>query len=601
MLKEENVRSEIDEKYKWDLSSMYKNEEKYNKDFEELKRLVDKVSSFKGKVTKDKDTLLEFLKVDTKIDIILTNLYVYASCKKDEDVANEENNKRYNEILNYYAHIGEVMSFATPELLKTDYSIIKEYIKDSSELKEYEFDLDQIYRYQPYTLSEKEEKLLSYIGDLQNKYDNSSEVILNSVIDYGYIKDENDNDVKLTNANSIKYLKSKNRNVRKNTFEARYNTLQKYTHLLSVNYEGYIKADSMISKTRGYNSNIHMHLFPDGVSEEIYDKLLLVADKNVNVLHKYFKMIKDVLKLDEFYVYDITAPLTKNSNKKYTPEDAKNIITNALGVYGNEYISVLNKAFNERWIDFYPNKGKLFGYYQTDSLKSHPFILANYTDDYYSVSSLAHELGHAVNSYFSNKCNNPHQAKYSLFTAEVASLANEMILSNYIVNTSNDKEEKLMALNNILSVFSDNFFGTLKDGSIFERKVHKLINDGKSLTETDFNNIFGKIKQEYYGPGVKGGELTKYGWARISHFYIPFYYYKYSIGACGACFVAKKILSGDKAYLEKYLNFLKIGGSMMPLDALKTIDLDFTDTKVIEEGINYFNELIDKFIEIYNS
>lgn len=601
MAKEEKLRSEIEEKYKWDLSSLYKNEEEYNKDFENLNKLVDEICKFKGKITTDANTLLEFLKLDTKIDVILTNMYVYASCMKDQDVIDEVNSKRYNEILNYYSYLNEKMSFITPELLKTDYKVIKEYIKSNKELEEYVFDLEQTYRYQPYTKEENEEKLLGYICDLQSKYQNNSEVILNSVIDYGYIKDEEGNDVKLTNGNYSKFIKSKDRNVRKDAFERRCNILKNYVNALAINYEGYIKADSIIAKTKGYDSNIDMYLFPDGVTKEVYDNLLKVADENTHVLHKYFKMIKDVLEYDKLCVYDLSAPLTENANKKYTPEDAKNVIKQALSILGNEYVKILDDAFNNRWIDFYPNKGKLSGYYQTDALKSHPFILANYNDDYNSVSGIAHELGHAVNSYYSNKFNNAHQAKYSLLTAEVASLTNEMILSNYIVNNSSSKEEKLLAINNILKVFSDNFFGTLKEGSVFEKIVHEKINNGDTLTAKEFNDIFHGIINEFYGKDVHEKENLKYSWSRVSHFYIPFYYYKYSIGACAACFVAKKILSGNKEYLEKYLNYLKIGGSMTPLDTLKTIEIDFSDSKVIEEAISYFNELIDKYIEIYNS
>lgn len=598
---EEKTRSEISDEYKWDLSLMYKTEDEYNSDFGELKKCVEELKHFKGILTKDAKTLLEFLKLDTKINVLLTNLYVYASLKNDEDVANNENKKRYNEILSYYSYICSETSFITPELLKTDYSIIKEYIKELDELEEYEFNLEMIYRYQPFTLSETEEKLISNISELQNKCENNFDILLYSIIDYGFIKDEAGKDVKLTNGNYAKYIKSKDRNVRKMASQARLNALKKYISLFGSNYEAFLKADSNIAKAKGYNSSLHMHLFPDGVTENMHDNLLLVADKNKGVLHKYFKMIKDTLGLDKLYTYDLSAPLTNSSDKKFLPNDAKEMIIKALSVYGKDYTKVLEKAFDEKWIDFYPNKGKKSGYYQIDSFKGSPKVLGNYNDDLNSVSSIAHELGHAVHSYFSKENNKPQNSEYPLILAEIASLTNEMILSNYIVENSNDKEEKLSAIENILDVFAGNFFGTLKEGSIFEKKVHKLINDGNTLTDEDFNNIFLEINKDYFGPLVENVSDTKYNWARVSHFYIPFYYYKYSIGVIGACYASKKILSGDKKYLEKYLNFLKLGGTMMPTDALKTIDIDFTDTNVLEEGIKYFDELIDKFITIYNS
>ena len=601
MAKEEKLRSEIEDKYKWDLDSMYTSNEAFEKDIKSAEKLVDELVSYKGTITKDSDTLYNFLKLEEKLDVILTNLYVYAESKKNEDLGNEENQKIYNEILNLLSISGEKTSFVMPELIKTDYDVIKKYISENDELKEFTFDLDQIYRYQKYTLNEKEETLLGNISDLRNKFENNFSVSLYSMVDYGYIKDENGNEVKLTNGNMQKYARSKDRRVRHDSFKARYSALQKYAGLIATDYEGSVKADCMIAKARGYKSDLEMYLYEDGVSEEIYSNLLKVSDDNINVFHKYIKMVKDVLKLENFSVYDLSAPLTDESDKKYSVSDAKEMITKALSILGKDYVDILNKAFDERWIDFYPNKGKHSGYYEQESYIGHPLVLSNYTEDYMSVSSLVHELGHAVNSYYSKKNNPPHLSQYTLFTAEVASLTNEILFSNYIIKNSNSKEEKLTAIEYMLSVIAGNFYGTVSEGSVFEDIVHKRIFDGESLTESDFNEIFSKVKDRYYGNGIIVDDMVKYGWTRVSHFYNSFYYYKYAVGISSACYVAKRILSGDKEYLNRYLEYLKLGGSMMPLEELKQIDLDFTNTKVIEEGINYFSELIDEFMVIYNS
>lgn len=601
MAKEEKLRSDISDKYKWDLTCLYKNDDEWEADYKKLQSYVNNISDYKGIIAKDEQTLYDFLQLDDNIDTLMTNLYVYASSKNDEDVENQKNKKRYNKILNYFSTASEKTSFAVPELLSTNYDVIKKYVNNYDKLKKYDFNLKMIYRNQPYTLSETEEKLLSNITDLQSKYENNFSIITNSIFDYGYIKDEDDNDVKLTNGNYSKYIRSQDRMVRKSAYEARNKVLKKYVGLIATDYEGNIKADSVVAKARGFKSDLEMYLYPDGVSVDTYNSLLEAADKNINVLYKYYDMIKSVLKLDELYPYDLAAPLTKNSTKTYTPEDAKEIIIKALRVYDDDYVNVIASAFDNRWIDFYPNKGKKSGYYQTDAFVGNPIVLANYTDDYVGVSSLAHELGHAMHSYYSKKNNDTNESEYSILVAEVASLTNEILLSNYIINNSDDKNEKLSAINNILDVFSNNFYGTLAEGSIFEKIVHDKVYNGESLTEVDFNSIYDNIKDRYYGPLVKGTEDSKYNWARVPHFYTSFYYYKYSIGICGACYVAKKILSGDKEFLEKYKKFLSLGGSMMPLDELKTIGFDLNDNKIIEEGINYFNELIDQFINIYNS
>ena len=600
MAKEEKLRSEIDDKYKWDLTKMYKDEKSFLNDCDKLINLIDKVKNFKGIITKDANTLLNYMKLEDEIDIIFTNLYVYASCKNDEDVANLKSQKSFNKVLSLLSKYDEVSSFTGPELLSTNYEVIKKYIKENDSLKEYAFDLKQIYRYQPYVLSEKEEKLLSNISDLSMKFKNNFSIINNSIIEFGYIKDENNEEVKLTNGNYYKYIKSENRRVRKEAYEARGKAYKRFANLISTDYEAYIKSCSMIAKAKKYESNIDMYLFSDGVSKKVYDTLLKVADDNLKVLYKYHKLRKDILKLNQLEVYDMAAPLVKESDKKYTPDDAKELICKALSIYGDEYVTQIKKFFDERCIDFYPNKGKRSGYYQNDSYKK-IVILANYNDDYNSVSSLSHELGHAMHSYYSKKNNKEHLSEYTILVAEIASLTNEILLSNYVINNTNDKNLKLQAINNILEVFADNFFGTLADGSVFEKIVHEKIFNDEVLTEEDFNNIFDKIVKKHNGPLINESEYSKYGWARIPHFYTPFYYYKYAIGICGACYVSKKILSGDKAFLNKYLDFLKLGGSMMPLDELKTIGLDLTNTKVIEEAIKYFDELIDEFMVIYNS
>lgn len=600
MAKEEKTRSEIDENYKWDLSRMYKDDDEFNSDCDKLNNLMEIVKDYKEIITKDAKTLYNYLKLEEEIDVIFTNLYVYASCKNDEDLENKESQKKYNIVLNLLSKYDEISSFAMPELLKTDYEVIKKYIKENDDLKEYAFDLEEIYRYQPHVLSETEEKLVSNLSDLSMKFKNNFNIINNTLVDFGYIKDEEGNKVKLTNGNYSKYIKSSNREVRKEAFESRGKAYTKFSNLISTDYEAYIKASAMIANAKKYDSTMDMYLFSDGVTKKIYDNLLKVSDDNLKILHKYFKMRKDILKLDSLEPYDLSAPLVKDYNKVYKPEDAKELICKALKVYGDEYTNQIKTFFENRNIDFYPNKGKRVGYYQNDSYKD-IIVLGNYNDDFNSVSSIAHELGHAMHSYYSKKNNKPHLSEYTLLVAEVASLTNEMLLSNYVINNTDDKDLKLHALNNIIEVFADNFFGTLSLGSVFEKIVHEKAFDGETLSEDDFNDIYGKIVKKHNGSLVNDSPYLKYNWCRIPHFYTPFYYYKYSVGACGACYVAKKIINGDKEFLKKYLNFLKLGGSMMPLDELKTIGFDLNDTKIIEEGIQYFDELLDEFMVIYNS
>ncbi len=600
-MNKELTRSEIDDKYKWNLNSLYRNEEEFNNDKEKFIELIKETEDFKGKITTSSEVLYEFLNLQNQMEIILSNLYLYASCKRDEDISNTENQKRYNEINNINFMYDSKTSFIMPELLKTDYSIIEKYIEENDKLKEYEFDLKCIYRYQKYTLNESEEELLSNISDLQSKFENNFDLTLYSIIEYGTILDEFGNKVTLTNGNYSKYIRSKDRRVRKDAYFTRNKEIQKYVGLFAIDYEGNIKSDSIIAKKRGYKSSLDMYLYPDGVTEKIYDNLLNVAEKNKDKLYKYYSTIKDKLKLKDLETYDLAVPLIEESNKEYKPEKARELLIKALDVLGEEYITIIKKAFDENWIDFYPNKGKRSGYYETFSFKGNPLILANYNDDLNSVSSICHELGHAVHSYFSLKNNVSHQVIYRIFVAEVASLTNELLFSNYIINNSDDKNEKLSAINNILDIFSSNFFDTLLVGSLFEKTVHQKVYNGETLTEEEFNNIYEKIIKNSYGNIVKSNEYIKYGWSKIPHFYSSFYYYKYSIGISCACYISKRILNGDKEYLNKYLKFLKLGGSMMPQDELKMIDIDLSKEDVFNEAVNYFDNLIDEFNILYDT
>lgn len=600
MAKEEKLRSEIKDEYKWDLTRMYSCEEDFNADYNNLIKLIDELKSFRGIIAKDAETLLKYLKLEENANTILTNMYVYAYCKNDEDLSNKESQKRFDKVLDMLSMCSEATSFSIPELLKTDYEVIKGYIKENKKLEEYSFDLKEIYRYQPYVLTENEEKLISNISDLSNKIEGNFSIINNTMIDFGYIKDENNNDVKLTVANYTKYIKSYDRNVRRQAFEAKGKAYKKFSNLISNDYETYIKACSMIAKAKKYDSSMDMFLFPDGVTRKVYDTLLEVAKNNLNILHKYFRLKKEILNLDKLEAYDLSVPLVKDYKKIYRPEDAREIIVKALGVYGDEYKNEIKKLFDNRHIDFYPNKGKRIGYYENASSKD-IIILGNYNDDFHSISSIAHELGHALHSYYSTKNNKPHLSEFSILIAEVASLTNEVLLANYVINNTDNKKLKLYALDNLIGVLSDNFFGTLSLGSIFEKEVHDRVFNGETLGEEDFNRIYENITNEHNGELVNPSEYSKYNWCRISHFYSPFYYYKYSIGTIGACYVSSKILSGDKEFLNKYIDFLKLGGSMMPLDELKTIGLDLNDPKIVNGAIEYINKLIDEFKDIYNS
>ena len=467
-------------------------------------------------------------------------------------------------------------------------------------MKEFTFDLNDIYKYQKHVVDEKTNILLSNISDLDMGFEQNTETITNGIIKYGTIEDENSDMVEITNGNISKYLKSPVRRVRKDAFLKRIEKYKEYENVLAINYENHLKADSYVALTKKYRSTLEMYLFSDDVTVDVYDSLLKFAKANLGTLHKYYKLKKKALGLDTFYDYDIRASILDEKNHKFSFEDGKDMILKALGVYGDKYIDDLSKAFSDHWIDVYPNKGKRSGFYSTSCGKGNPIILANFTEDYYGVSALAHELGHSMHSYYSSKNNPFHLSEYTILVAEVASLTNEILLANYILENSSDKELKKLAIYNMLEFMTDNFFGTVASGSIFEKEVHERIDNKETIGITEFISINKKIMEDYYGDVVERSVSDNPSCLYVPHYYNSFYYYKYAVGIVGACYVATKILSGDKEYLNKYLKFLSLGGSMSPLDELKSIDIDFTNEEILSSCVSYMNSLIERLDNLIN-
>ncbi|MEG2351320.1 MAG: oligoendopeptidase F [Bacilli bacterium] len=599
MSKEEKLRSEIDDKYKWDLSNMYQNNKEVMEDINSINILIKQYDEYKGVIAKDSNHLYEFLTFDSKVDELIMNLYVYASIRNDSDMNNKESEALFNQVSNIYFELSEKRAFVIPELLETKYDVVKKYLKENKMLNAYKFVLENIYRFQNYTLNKTSEKILSNLDSVSSKFSDSFSVLKATILDYGYIVDENQEEVKLTNGNYSKYIISKNQEVRKRTYMQYYSEYKKYEKLIAIDYSGSIKTDTYNSKARGFTSSLERYLYDDGVTVKLFDGIISCVNKNLNVLQHYYELIKEVLHLKEVNEYDLSAQLCDN-NKKYDLNDCKKIIISSLKPLGVEYSKILTKALNNRWIDYYSNKGKQSGYYSTSSYKGNPVILANYQDDFTSVLSITHELGHAVHSYYSNKNQPTYLAEYSIFVAEVASLTNEMLVCNYILENSTNKAEKLEVIEYLLSTISNNLFGAVR-GSEFEKKAHELSDNNDIITSETLDDVELNLKKKYYSNVVKTNDLSSCAWSRIGHYYNSFYYYKYAIGISSACFVSQQILSNNKEYLNKYLEFLKLGGSKYPLDELKTIGIDLSDEKIIKNAIDYFDKMIEKFKETYNS
>ena len=594
------TREEVSSSDKWNIEKIYKNSDEFNNDYKLVKQEIEKLISLEENFLDNSKNFKNFFLQDEKVNRILEKLSVYANCKSDEDKGNNTYQELAGKITNLYAEYSEKTAQVIPRLLKEDKEKILKFIDEQEKLSSYKYPIEKILSGKDHTLSEEVEKVISaYSPVLDSSYYTSS-YIRNADIKFNNIKSEDRKDIELTESNYSMFIRSKDRNVRKDAFKTLYKGYKGLKNTLTSTYNTTVTYDSITSRLRHYNSSIEMYLKPKNIPVKLYDNLIKVVRNNLDTLYKYYDLKKKILKLDEYHLYDSYVSVVKENNKKYSFEEAKDLVINALSVYGNEYVNVLKTAFTDGWIDKYPNKGKRGGAYSTGSYDTLPYVLLNYTEDYNDVSTIAHELGHSMHTYLNNKANPYITANYPIFLAEIASTTNELLLSHYMYNNSTSKEEKLAILNEKLELFKATIYRQTMFAE-FEKTAHEYVDKGNVLTSDYLCDIYYKLNKDYFGENVVVDDDIKYEWLRIPHFYTPFYVYQYATSLSIACYVYKNIINKTPGFVEKYLNFLQSGGKNYPLEVLKLIDIDLCDTKVFESALEDFKDTLEEFEKIYNS
>ena len=486
------------------------------------------------------------------------------------------------------------MFFVDTELLKEDYAKIEKFYQDEPKLLEHEVNIKDTFRYKKHTLSDIEEKLLSNISKAFGNDEQTYGYLTDSDMTFGTIKNEDNKEVELTDTNYSIYIESKDRRVRKEAFDALYNHYKQFKNTITSTFDGSIKQSVSIAKLRKYNSAFEASLFKDEISIDVYNTLVNTIHENLNVFHKYYDLKKKVLNLDEFHLYDVYVEMVKDYDKKYSFDEAKQIVINALSVLGNDYIETFKKAFDEKWIDIYPNKNKRGGAYSGGSYDTKPYILLNYQGTLDDVSTLAHEGGHSMHSYYT-RTNQPIQyGDYPIFVAEVASTVNEILLAKYMLKNSTSKEEKLVILNQLLELFKGTIYRQVMF-SEFEKYAYDLVENDDVITSDKLCDKYYQLNKLYFGDNVVVDDLIRYEWEKVPHFYYNFYVYKYATGISAACKIVDGILNNEKDALDNYLNMLKSGSRQNPLDTLKIAGVDMTDKEVYESAIKMFDETIEEF------
>ncbi len=594
-MEKQKLRSEIEGKYKWDLSAFMK-ENDIEENIKEIGKLTEEVISYQGKIMSSAKTLLDFEKLYSRLDRKLSNLLVYAFMDSDTDMTNTKKQNLRLKLETLEEEISDKLSFVIPEIIETDYQVFEDYMKEEKELEFYKFDMEKVYRYKKHTLSKEEEKVLTQATNAMGTPDKVFSHIDNTDVHFGNVEVDGE-EIELTNSNYILLLTNKDQKVRKQAFEKLYGYFKSLKNTLAAAYYGQIKETSFISNIRKYNSSLEASLFSDNIDTKVYENLIRIVHENMNVMYEYLGVRKQLLGLEEQHMYDIFLPVVKEEKGNISLEEGKKIIFEALKPLGEEYITNLNKAFDEKWIDFYPSKGKKSGAYSWGTYDSYPYLMLNYDETISSVSTLIHELGHSMHSYFSNTNQEYLYHAYPIFLAEIASTVNEVLLSDYLYKTAKTKEEKIL----YLTEFLDKVRTTLYRQTMFaefEKTVFEAYENKTPLTEEEFSNIYYDLNKKYYGDNVISDEDIKYEWSRIPHFYTPFYVYKYATGISAAINIAKEILNGNEKMRESYLEFLKSGGSAYPLEILEKTGVDIKSGSAIEEAIKYTEEKLKELKEL---
>lgn len=587
-------RREVPKEFQWNLERIFKTDEEFQKEIEAVRKQIDEFAKLEGHTTENAEMFYRSITAGNEIERRLNKLYTYASMKSDEDVANTENQAKKEQVVNLYNYASSKMYFQTPELLNTEKEVIESFYQAEPKLLEHKTNIEEVYRYKPHTLPKEEEKLLSNLSSAFGNDETTYGYLTDSDLDFGTIHDENGVEVPLTDTNFSIYIKSPKREVRKEAFERLYEVYKQFQNTITATFNGAIKQNVAMAHIKHYKTSFEAALFGDELDSKVYDTLVSSVRNHLDVLHDYYRLRKEVLNLKELHLYDVYTNLVPDTDTKYPFETASRLVLDALKPLGDTYINDLKQAFTEGWIDIYPNKNKRGGAYSSGSYDTMPYVLLNYQDKLDDVSTLAHELGHSMHSFYTRK-NQPYQyGDYPIFVAEVASTVNELLLAKHMLKVSTNKNERLAILNQLLELFKGTIYRQVMFAE-FEKYAYDLVEQDEVITPDKLCKKYYELNQDYFGSDVVVDKEIAYEWEKVPHFYYHFYVYKYATGISAACHIVEGILSGDEAKRDAYLKMLANGCRENPLNTLKIAGVDMTDKEVYESAIRMFADTIEEF------
>lgn len=582
-------REEIATEYKWKLETIYANDKLWEKDFAKVRKMLPELEQFRGKLGKSAKDLLKCLKTRDKISELTSKLYVYAYMKSHQDTKNTVYQALTDRVTALTVQLDSAASFITPEILTISEETLTTYQTKEKGLKVYGFYLEEILRQKDHVLSAREEEIIARMGEIAQNPETVYSMLTNADLKFPCIKDEKGEEIELSEERYAKFIRSENRQVRKDAFLGLFNTYRGMNNTLGATFSGSIKKDTFYAQIKNYDSALQAALEPDNIPLQVYDNVVDTINKNLAPLHHYMAVKKKALELEELHMYDLYVPLVKEIQKDIPYEEARELVLAGLKPLGKDYLNVLKQSFTEGWIDVYESQGKRKGAYSWGTYGTSPYILLNYNNTLNDVFTLAHELGHSLHSYYSHQHQPYVYSAYTIFLAEVASTTNEALLMDYLLKKTTDKKEKLYLLNLYLeqirtTVYRQTMFAE------FERVAHQKAEAGEALTPDLLSALWHELNVKYYGPEMIVDTEIDIEWARIPHFYSTFYVYKYVTGYAAATSLSQQLLKKSKTDRERYLNFLAKGSSQHSIDILTKAGVDMTTPGPLEDTIRVFEE-----------
>lgn len=583
----------MQEKYNWNLTDLFKNKEEFEKSIEKMNQDLKEIQKYKGILCNNSDNLYECYNLYEKILIDFDKIYSYGMFNYHLDMANQEGIKLFKEVENMSSEFSTLTSYITPEIISADENLIKKFLKEDTRLKKYERDINDTLEKKKHILSKEAENILASYSEIFSAPENIFDILTNAEFKFGTLIDENGKEVELTDATYTKYLKSSNIEVRKQAFDLMYKKYSEYINTITEMYLSNVKRTVITSKLRKYKSSLERATTNDDSTIKVYEALMKGVNDSLNINHEFVAMKKKLLEMDEIHMYDLYVNPFEENQDEISFEEAKIQVKEALSILGEEYNKLLNEAFENRWIDVYEKPNKRGGAYSSGVYGVHPFVLMSFTGNKRDVSTIAHELGHSIHSYYSNKNQNIIDSNYTIMVAEVASTVNELLLSEYQIKNEKDNKKKAELIYELLEMIRATFYRQSMFAE-FEKEIHEKIENNQMLSAEDLNEIYYKLNQKYFGKDIVIDEQIKYEWARIPHFYSDFYVYKYATGIASAICIATKILNKEDGFVKKYIDMLSQGCTKKSVDLLKMVDVDLESPNTYKVITDFYKNKIEE-------